>query len=590
MTPSNASSSASSSRRRGRWIPGRWMLAVLLLFLGLAAWIFFTSPFGDIGMRNVMTAMTVIATAGFYLLWLLLRSSLPLLTRVGIVGGLLLAVVAFFQLYRIDRVSGSMIPTFVARNAEAPDRALDRPPTASGEADLVTTTALDYPRFLGAAGDQRVRDARLDPDWEASPPQELWRQPIGAGWAGWAVVNGYALTLEQRGDEEWVTNYDLASGEVVWSYASPGRFSNVIAGVGPRTTPTVVDGKVVTLGALGHLAVLDGRTGQEIWARQLNEESGLPLEGDEAIYPYARSNSPLVITVAPPAATAARTEASAVESSAEEASAQEASTQETGEAPEASETSSKPAGQQLVVVPLGGPDDAIAATLAAFDLETGDEVWRAGEDQIGCASPQLGTLAGREVILSVNTGNVTAHDPATGAELFRHPWPGAVNGDCSVSQPRPLPDDRLFLSKGYGTGAALLQIAAAGERLEGTELWANQRVLRTKFTNVVFHQGHAYGLSEGILECVDLETGKRVWKRGRYGHGQILAADDLLLVLSEDGEVFLVRLSPDEPNQVLGSFEAVPGKTWNPLALSGSTLVVRNAEEASAWRLPLLEI
>ena len=148
--------------------------------------------------------------------------------------------------------------------------------------------------------------------------------------------------------------------------------------------------------------------------------------------------------------------------------------------------------------------------------------------------------------------------------------------------------NRVFVSKGYGLGGALLELTP---RTDGTmavdEVWANARVLRTKFSNVTVYDGHIYGLSDGILECVDLETGERVWKHGRYHHGQILRVQDLLIVLSEDGEVFLVEATPERRDNVLGQFQALSGKTWNNFALYGPYLVVRNGEEAAVFRLPL---
>ncbi len=118
-----------------------------------------------------------------------------------------------------------------------------------------------------------------------------------------------------------------------------------------------------------------------------------------------------------------------------------------------------------------------------------------------------------------------------------------------------------------------------------TSLWKVSRVLQTKLTNLVVYQGHAYGLSEGILECVELETGKRRWKKGRYGHGQILGVKDLLLVMSEDGELHLVELNPDAFIE-LGKQPILNGKTWNNLCLVGKRLLVRNADEAACIELP----
>ena len=119
------------------------------------------------------------------------------------------------------------------------------------------------------------------------------------------------------------------------------------------------------------------------------------------------------------------------------------------------------------------------------------------------------------------------------------------------------------------------------------ELWHNTRSLRTKYTNAFLHGGHLYALSDGILECVSLESGERVWKGGRYGHGQMLLVDDLLLILTEAGELVLVEATPDEAAREFGRFEVLAGKTWNNLALAGDLAVVRNGEQAAVVRLPL---
>src|SRR5436305_13779058 len=127
--------------------------------------------------------------------------------------------------------------------------------------------------------------------------------------------------------------------------------------------------------------------------------------------------------------------------------------------------------------------------------------------------------------------------------------------------------------------------AASGDELSVTTVWKNPRVLQTKFSNVVVRDGHAFALSEGILECVELESGRRRWKSGRYGHGQVLGVGDSLLALSEEGELHLVELNTEKLMH-LGSFQALHGKTWNNLCLFGKRLLVRNGEEAACSLLP----
>ena len=107
-------------------------------------------------------------------------------------------------------------------------------------------------------------------------------------------------------------------------------------------------------------------------------------------------------------------------------------------------------------------------------------------------------------------------------------------------------------------------------------------------SNFVVFEEHLYGLDNGILTCIDLVDGQRRWKRGRYGHGQMLLVGDKLLIQAESGEVVLVAATSDEHRE-LGKFNALFSKTWNNLALAGNVLVVRNDREAAAFELPLEE-
>jgi outer membrane protein assembly factor BamB len=141
---------------------------------------------------------------------------------------------------------------------------------------------------------------------------------------------------------------------------------------------------------------------------------------------------------------------------------------------------------------------------------------------------------------------------------------------------------RIFVSKGYGIGAAVFE-PAGGEPLAFRQVWSQPGMLKTKFTNVAIHDGHAYGLSDGILECVRLADGARAWKGGRYGQGQVLRVRDLLVVQAESGEVVFVDCSP-ERHRVRGRLAALDGQTWNNPCVTRDHLLVRNAEEAACYR------
>lgn len=525
-------------KTRGFW-PPIWLRIILLAILVFTLWMRISDSSGDRGIANVNTMMLGMLVILLSTPWFVFFSGYSRKVRFGLPLLVIVGLVAFFNLFRYQGVSGNMIPGFALGAAPA-DPALGKARRDAGAAvDLRTTTPDDFPGFLGPRRDGMVPHINLARDWRATPPMEVWRQAIGRGLSAFAVVNGIAVTMEQRGDQEAITAYDVATGELLWANSAPGRFSHLLGGVGPRSTPTISEGRVYALGALGRFVCLDGATGDVIWEKNLLEEYNVTPEQESANVMFGRANSPLVVG-------------------------------------------------DLVIIPAGGNKGGRIASLVAYHKLTGDTVWEAGSRQISFSSPRLAKLAGVDQILIVNEDTLSGHHPGTGAGLWEYPWPGHTPRDGSSSQAVPVPPDRVFVSKGYGGGAALLQlIPAENDPWAVKEVWASHRLLRTKFTQVIIKDGFIYGLSDGILECVDLEAGKRVWKAGRYQHGQILGVGDLLLVLTESGRVVLVEPTPEEANKVLGEFQAVEGQTWNNMALYGDLLLVRNSQEAAVWRLPL---
>lgn len=521
----------------GRLRPPKAILGLFALVAVAVAILNLFNPLGDTGGTNFFTQILLGLAFFVYLVWFTFWSGFPWKTRVLPAGALTVFLVIFFSIFRLDRLTGEMVPRFVLRSEPRHDLTLEVPEPGSGQVDLVTTTAEDFPQFLGPGRRNAVESPTLARDWTSQPPRLLWRQSIGAGWSSFAVANGYAVTMEQRGDEELVTCYDLETGELQWSFGHTTRFETIIAGIGPRATPTVDEGRVYAMGANGLFVALDGRDGNLLWQYDLAALAGFPPGEAPSASAYGYASSPLVV-------------------------------------------------DDRVIIPLGGPEGE-SSSLIAFDKVTGEELWRGGDRHMSCASPTVATLGGVEQILNVNEGNVSGHDPATGAVLWEVPWSGKTNANASVSQPVPLPPNRVFLSKGYGVGAALVELTAKADGTFDAEfLWQSPRSLRTKFTNVTTFDGHVYGLSDGILECVDLETGERCWKKGRYRQGQLMRVGDVLLVLAESGEVIMVEATPEEHRE-LTRFQAVEGKTWNHLAIYGTLLLVRNGEEAAVYELPV---
>jgi outer membrane protein assembly factor BamB len=195
----------------------------------------------------------------------------------------------------------------------------------------------------------------------------------------------------------------------------------------------------------------------------------------------------------------------------------------------------------------------------------------------------LATLAGSLQVLAFNNGSVSGHDPAAGTTLWEHPW---GNGNVVCASPVVVSSNRVLFSSGYGVGAELLEISpSATGKFSVNQIWKSIR-MKAKFAHLYVRDGFLYGLDDGIFACVDMQDGSQRWKEGRYGHGQGLAVGDLYLLMAESGELVLLRPTPEAPNE-LARHRVFDAKTWNPIALSGDLLLVRNDREAACLRLKL---
>lgn len=202
------------------------------------------------------------------------------------------------------------------------------------------------------------------------------------------------------------------------------------------------------------------------------------------------------------------------------------------------------------------------------------------------SSPHLLTLDGVAQVVLLSNAGVTSVAPADGALLWEHPWPG-----IGIMQPALTAEGDLLISMIDGgampIGTRRLAVTREAGRWTVDEGWTTTR-LKPSFSDVVVHDGHAFGFDGRLLACIDVEDGERTWKGGRYGSGQLLLLpdQDLLLVVSEQGELALVRATPDAFTEV-ARFPAIEGKTWNQPAVVGDILLVRNGQEMAAFRLPL---
>jgi outer membrane protein assembly factor BamB len=396
-------------------------------------------------------------------------------------------------------------------------------PEKSDADPVAANTAAGWPGFRGPERNGVIRGVRIDTDWSRSKPVELWRKPVGPGWSSFAVHGRLIYTQEQRGADEVVSSYDLTTGAPVWRHKDAVRFYESNAGAGPRATPLFSNGRVYTFGATGLLNALDARNGSVVWSRNAASDTNTKVPD------WGFASSPIVVG-------------------------------------------------DKVVVATGG-------TLAAYDAGAGNQRWQGPAGRGGYSSPQLATIDGVAQILLLNGEGAISVDPSDGKLLWKHAW--NIDG---IVQPSVIAGADVLIGSGSGLGEVGVRRVAVARGTGGwavEERWTSNG-LKPYFNDFVVHKGHAFGFDGSMLACIDLKDGKRKWKGGRYGHGQIvlLPDQDLLLALSEEGELVLVSATPDQFTE-LARFPAIEGKTWNHPALVGDLLLVRNGEQMAAFRLPL---
>ncbi|MCA9183433.1 MAG: PQQ-binding-like beta-propeller repeat protein, partial [Planctomycetales bacterium] len=494
-----------------------------------------TAHSSDFAIANALTALLILVS------WLMLTLGLSMSRlprswwRVALLAPICFLLL-FLSAYKFQRFDGELSPQFSWRwgTADAStSMTLDARKIAP---EMFAPRWSDFPQYLGKNRDASIPQVSLDPDWKTSPPRIAWKVGVGEAWSGFAVQGDVAVTMEQRGEQEWVSAYSVLDGDLLWNANINSKHSNMMGGVGPRSTPTISDNRVYATSAVSRLLCLELATGHELWTQDLLDLAGVTQAEFEQEVAWGRSASPLIV-------------------------------------------------DDLIVIPLGGVGDE-KHTLIAFDRLLGEERWRGGSDQISYASPALVELSGQWQILLLSEKHLAGYDIETGSQLWSTPWPGSSAGSASVSQPVVVDPSHILLSKGYGEGCQYLQVEHVDESWTIDVLWTNRTSLKTKFTNCVVRDGYAYGLSDGILECVRLEDGQKQWKKGRYRQGQLLLVGEYLLITAESGELVLVQADPQGMKE-LDKLAVIGDVTWNTAALSGDRLLMRNAEEAACVLLPL---
>ena len=504
-----------------RWKPAIWIIGVIAGLLVLFR--VATTVADDTTFLGTATTLCLMLGLLSLLVWWLVFSRAPWKLRLGGVAG----VAALASMFQIQGFSGGFLPTVVFRwkkPVEAERPAATASGASAGEVSLATgymPTGTDWTEFRGASRDGIVRGATFSAGW--LDPELQWRIPVGEGWSSFCVVGPLAFTQWQDGESEVTVCLEAANGREIWRHADGVRFEETMGGPGPRATPTYSNGRLFALGATGILNCLDPNDGTLRWS------VNILADNNAGNIQWAMSGSPLVD------------------------------------------------GGRVIVAPGG----AANASLVAYDIETGEKSWHVGDAAASYSSPLLAAVCGERQLLIFDGDGVSAYNPGDGRPLWNHSFTTSMK--INVAQPGVVGGSAMLLSLGYGVGSLMIDVERKDEAWTATERWKSKK-LKSKFNDFVIRDGHAYGLDEGMLACMRLSDGSRAWKGMRCGYGQLLLVGDVLVVLSEKGEVVYVKADPAD-EAILGRFKAISGKTWNHPVIANGRLFVRNTSEAACFAL-----
>ena len=461
-------------------------------------------------------------------IWWVFFSRFSLLLKFEVLG--LIASIFYVAVDEVE-FSGDVEPKVVWRWEKAREQKIAEHRNSAPKIQLEGVSAIagpdDYPNFRNRNLAGEATGPEIYSDWKTNPPVPLWKpQPCGAGYSGFSIAGNLAVTMEQRADREVVVAYDFATGTERWAYSWVARHYDAMGGEGPMVTPTIDGDLIYVLGGTGHFVCLDSKTGQPVWEKEL-------LKDNKNIQ-WGMSGSPLIY-------------------------------------------------KDLVIVNPGEQlSKDLNRAIRAFDKKSGELRWQTGNNRAGYTSPMVTTILDTEMLLIFDGAEIAGYNPLTGGKYWARPW--ATNQGINVAQPIPIGNDKLFITSSYGVGCGLVKISKDGDKFNQEELWHNFN-LRCRFTSPVLFEGFIYGLDEGMLVCLDPKDGKRKWKGGRYGQGQLLRQGNKLIIQAENGDLVMVEATPAEFKE-LGKFKALSGdKTWNYPTLARGFAWVRNHNEMACYDL-----
>lgn len=393
---------------------------------------------------------------------------------------------------------------------------------------LSSSLAADWPQFLGpqrngvAAAEEPALKAPFKSDI-----QPLWEKSVGAGFAGPVVSGGKVILFHREGSDMTTEAVDARTGKVLWrtvyitDYVDSFGFDN-----GPRAVPAVAEGRVFTHGPEGRVTAMDLATGKELWAfdtaAKVNSQPGF----------FGRAPSPLVVG-------------------------------------------------EKVIIAAGGSLDGKPAGLIALEAATGKLVWNSTDDEAGYASPvRLG-----ETVLSWMRNKLWLVNPETGFVLDSIPLRASMEASVNAATPVPCGDGHWFVTAGYGVGANLYKITPL-KQPTFKAIWQKQDVMDCHYSTPVYHDGHLYGFdgrqeTGQTLRCIEVATGKVCWDSPGVPGGTLILAGDKLLIVTEQGELWIVKAIPEKFDQFT-AMQILRSSHRSHAAFADGILYARDTEKVVA--------
>ena len=380
----------------------------------------------------------------------------------------------------------------------------------------------DWFQWRGPNRDGISQETGLLQAWPKAGPPQVWRTGgAGNGYSSFSASAGRLYTLGARAGNEYVMAFDRATGKKVWEYLNGRRYEND-RGDGPRSTPAVEGDRLYVLGGSGDLTCLENATGKRIWSINLVQKFG----GRNPYWGY--SESPLIV------------------------------------------------GDRLLVNAGGS-----RASIVAIAKADGATLWQNHSDEAGYSSPMLMRTGSLSQVIFFTGSRTLAVDPRDGRLLWS--YNKAANGTANIATPI-VRGTRVFLSSDYGTGAALLDIRAAGSLASANEVYFT-RDMRNHHASSVLIEDHLYGFSSSILTALKFDTGAMAWRDRSVGKGSLIFADRRFYLYSEEGVVGLAEASPagyrEHGRFTLSQQSGLP--TWSHPIISGGLLIIRDQDNVYAY-------